>query len=73
MRTRRSPRNQEILWRAFSGAIAKRAPARIKLVARTENGTQFLVCGHSVTLPPCWTGRYPRERHCPTCAEEVKQ
>ena len=67
MRTRRSPRKQERLWRELGGVERVQPKQRLKLVVRTENGVQTLACGHSVALPPCWAGRFPRERHCEQC------
>lgn len=67
MRTRTSPRNQERLWRILGGSQPKPQRAILHLVVRTENGQQTLSCGHSVPLPPCWSGRYPRERRCFEC------
>lgn len=67
MRTRRSPRNQEILWRALGGATPRPVVAVLRMVTETRDGLQILSCGHSVPLPACWTGRFPRERRCEEC------
>jgi hypothetical protein len=67
MNTRRSPRNQERLWRALAGVTPKHDKAIINMVYRTVDGMQHLSCGHTVALPPCWTGRLPNQRRCFKC------
>jgi hypothetical protein len=36
MRTRRSPRNQEILWRALGDVVKLKKPTRARLMSRVE-------------------------------------
>lgn len=67
MRTRTSPRNQDILWRAL-GNVARKPRAVLHYVVRTADGEQLLTCGHTVLLP-LWSGRLPRERRCFQCEE----
>ncbi len=69
MRTRRSPRNQELLWRILGGSAKPRRDRSrfLRQVARTIGREQILTCGHSRELPPMWAGRPPAQRYCPEC------
>lgn len=68
--TRRSPRNQEHLWRALGLTVQPRqALVVLRTVVSTADRRQTLSCGHVVPLPPCWAGRAPRERRCEECRQ----
>lgn len=67
MNTRKSPRNQERLWKLLGGARPKPLRAALYMVVSTRDRIQKLSCGHVVLLPPMWSGRPPAQRRCFTC------
>ena len=70
MRTRRSPRNQERLWRQLGSQPPKIDRSKfLRTVTATAKGEQTLSCGHSVPLPLPWSGRFPAHRFCEQCQE----
>jgi hypothetical protein len=70
MRTRTSPRNQEILWRALGAPVKRDRAKYLHYVVNTVANVQTLSCGHTRELPAMWAGRVPARRLCFICSGE---